>query len=325
MLTHTLHSEALSVEIRMLGAALNRVVARTAGAEVDLVLGHADDADRAASTYYLGALVGPVANRIANGRFTLDGVTHQLATNDRGNTLHGGPDGFSTRPWTLIEAGPDAATLALGWTDPAGGLPGHLAASVTYRLRGNELSQTLAVASDTPTLAAPCLHPYFNLAGSGTIRDHVVAVRAGRVLFTAATSIPTGPPVEVAGTPFDLRGGVRLGDVMDSDHPQVAAASGLDHAFLLDPGDGPAAVLTDPASGRRLEIWTDQPSIQVFTGVDLSTDAAGLGGVPYPDFGGVALEAQQVPDTANRTEFGSVRIDAEHPFRSTTRYVFTLA
>lgn len=321
---HTLHSDALSVELRALGGALNRVVTRDASGGTDLVLGHADDAHRAASTAYLGALVGPVANRIAGGRFVLDGHEHQLARNDRGNTLHGGPDGFSTRRWTFVEAGPDAATLALAWADPAGGMPGRFAASVTYRLRGPELSHAIAVATDTPTLAAPCLHPYFNLAGAGTIHDHILSVRAGRVVFTDATSLPAGDPVAVAGTPFDLRGGVRLGDVMAADHPQIAAAAGLDHAYLLDPGDGPAATLTDPASGRRVEVWTDQPSIQVFTGVTLSGDTAGLGGTPYPAFGGVALEAQQVPNAANRPEFGSIRIDADHPFRSTTRYLFTL-
>lgn len=326
---HTLHNEFLRVEVRALGAALNRVVARTPGGDVDLVLGHADDADRAASTYYLGALVGPTANRIAAGRFTLDGVDHQLATNDRGNSLHGGPAGFSTQVWTVAEASSTTLRLTLVWTDPTGGHPGRLTASITYLLDGPNLTHTIQVSTDRPTLASPCLHPYVNLAGSGTIADHVLDVRARHVLFTDGTGIPVGSPVDVTGTPFDLRGGVRLGDVLDADHPQIAAASGLDHAYVLDHTGvldhtrDPDAVLTHPASGRGLEIWTDQPSLQVFTGAGLHADTPGLFGTPYPDRGGVALEAQGFPNAANRPDFPSTRIEPGLPFTSTTRWTFT--
>ena len=175
---HTLTNEHLTVEIRALGASVNRLATPDG---IDLVLGHAEDADRAEGVSYLGELVGPTANRIAAGRFTLDEATHQLATNDRGNSLHGGPDGFSTRAWTFTEADDTSATLILEWTDPTGGHPGTLTASVTYVLDGPELSHTITVATDTPTLAAPCLHPYFNLAGGGTVLDQVLTVRAAGV------------------------------------------------------------------------------------------------------------------------------------------------
>lgn len=317
---HWLVNDRLAVEVRTLGAAVNRVVARTTAGEVDLLLGHALDSDRSASTYYLGALVGPVANRISGGRFTLDGQEHQLVVNDRGNTLHGGPDGFSTKPWEIDQADSNAITLGLVWSDPSGGHPGKLRAIVEYHLTGGELSHTIKVTTDRPTLASPCLHPYFNLAGSGTIKDHVLTVRASRVLFTDETGIPVGPPVDVAGTPFDLRQAARLASVLDADHPQIQAVDGLDHAFILDPGEGPCAVLEDPSCGRRLEVWTDQPSLQVFTGAGLAGDVNGLHGRPYPDRGGVALEAQGYPNAANRSDFPAVRIDQDHPFSSTTRW-----
>lgn len=320
---HTLHNEFLQVEVRALGAALNRVLIRAVDGDVDLLLGHADDADRAASTFYLGALVGPTANRIADGRFRLDGVAHQLATNDRGNSLHGGPAGFSRQVWSITGATSTAVTLTLDWTDPTGGHPGELAASLTYVLDGPHLTHTIRVRTDRPTIASPCLHPYVNLAGSGTVADHVLSVRASRVLFTDDSGIPVGSPVDVTGTPFDLRGGVPLRDVLDAAHPQLAASAGLDHAYVLDATDGPAAVLTHPASGRGLEIRTDQPSLQVFSGAGLHEDTPGLHGAPYPDRGGVALEAQGFPNAANRPDFPSTRIDAEHPFGSTTRWTFT--
>lgn len=321
---HQLTNDHLTIETRALGASLNRMIAHTPTGDVDLVLGHADDADRPTSTYYLGEVVGPVANRIAGGRFTLDGVEHRLVPNDRGNTLHGGPAGFSTRYWTLEDATTTSTTWSLAWADPSGAHPGELEASITYTLHGTDLIHTITVTSDRPTLAAPCLHPYLNLAGQGTIEDHVLSVAADAVLFTDESQIPQGDPVDVSGTPFDLRRGVRLGDVLDSPHPQMTPVAGFDHAFVLQPSSGPAATLTDTASGRRLDLWTDQPSLQVFTGVGLSGDTPGLTGTPYPDRGGVALEAQMLPNAANRPDFGRVRIDPEHPSRSTTRWRVTV-
>lgn len=321
---HVLDNDLLSVEIHALGAAVNRLVAHTPDGQVDLLLGHADDADRVASKYYLGELVGPTANRIEAGRFTLDGVEHTLATNDRGNSLHGGPDGFSKHRWTFTEATDTSATLTLDWSDATGGHPGHLRATVTFTLRGPELGHTITVTTDAPTLASPCLHPYFNLAGEGTIADHVLAIDADRVLFIDGTGIPLpGDPADVTGTPLDLRGGVRLGDILDADHPQLASVGGIDHAYVLNAGAGPAVLLSHPPTGRTLEIWTDRPSMQVFTGTGLDEDTPGLFGEVYPTRGGVALEAQGFPNAANRPDYPSTRIDADHPFTATTRWRIT--
>lgn len=323
---HILSNDLFTVEVRALGAALNRVVAHTDDGDVDLVLGHAEDAARAEGEFYLGELVGPTANRIEGGRFTLDGTDHAMAVNDRGNTLHGGPNGFSTKTWDITEATDDRVTLALEWSDAPGGLPGVLTTTVTYTLDGAELTHVITVTTTEVTLASPCSHPYVNLAGSGTILDQVLTVRAGRVLFTDETGIPTGDPQDVTGTPFDLRGGVRLGDAMAADHPQVRAVDGLDHAFVLDaPGlDGePVAELADPASGRSLAIWTDQPSLQVFTGAGLQRCTAGLHR-PYPDHAGVALETQQFPNAANRPDYPSIRLEPGQSYTSTTRWRLSL-
>ena len=318
---HLLGNDLLTVEIRALGAAINRLVAHTSDGHVDLLLGHAYDADRATSTYYLGELVGPTANRVADGRFTLDGIEHVLATNDRGNSLHGGPDGFSKRLWRFAEATDTSATLTLDWADATGGHPGSLTASVTFTLDGPDITHVITVTTDKPTFASPCLHPYFNLAGTGTIADHVLGIDADHVLFIDDTGIPLpGDPAEVAGSPLDLRGGVRLGDVLDADHPQMTGVGGIDHAYVLNAGSGPAVVLIHPETGRTIEMWTDRPSMQVFTGTGLDEDTPGLAGVPYPNRGGVALEAQGFPNAANRPDYPSTRIDADHPFVATTRW-----
>ena len=318
-MTHlTLTQGPLSVELDALGAAVNRWVVHDPE-PVDLVLGHSGRESRRLSTAFLGELVGPVANRIAGAGFPWDGGRRTLAANDRGNTLHGGPHGFSTRAWEVVDAGPDHATFGLTWVDPDGGFPATYRARVTYTLDESSLSHRITVEVDQPTLANPTSHPYFNLAGGGDVLDHVLTVAADAYLPLDASGIPLPEaPAPVAGTPFDLRGGVRLGDVVADAHPQVAlVGGGIDHAFVLTGGQ-PAAVLEHPATGRRLEVFTDRPSLQVYTGNHLGPESHLR--TPPLKHAGVALETQGFPDAPNRPDFPSIVIAPGRPLVTETSW-----
>lgn len=302
----TLTNGPLLVELDLRGAAVNRWIVHDPD-PVDLVLGHAHLGDRVRSTFYMGEVVGPVANRIAGGSFPWEGGRRTLVANDRGNTLHGGPDGFSTKDWAVLEASGTEATLGLEWTDPSGGFPGTYRVRITYTLGEDELSHRIVLAVDEPTVANPCVHPYFNLAGAGDVRDHVLTLDADAYLAVDATGIPLpGAPASVQDTRLDLRSGARLGDVGE-----------VDHAFVLA-GGRPAAVLEHPGSGRRLEVATDRPSLQVFTGSALG-EAVHLR-TPAVPFGGVALETQGLPDAPNRPDFPSVVVTPEEPLVTSTSW-----
>lgn len=310
----TLSNGPLTAEVSRRGAAVNRW--RLAG--VDLLLGHPSEASRAESAWYMGEIVGPLANRIAGGVLPLPSGTRRVATNDRGNTLHGGPAGFSRHDWTVVTQSADEVTLALDWTDPDGGFPGRHHATVTYRLAPDALSHRIEVVADADTVLGPCSHPYFNLAGGGDVLDHVLRVDAAAYLPIDGVGIPLAEaPAPVDGTAFDLRGGVRLRDVVTAADPQVRGVGGIDHAFVLS-GGRPAAVLTHPASGLQLEVITDRPALQVFTGAGMA-DAhhLGTGAVPYA---GVALEAECLPDAPNRPDFPSAFVAAGTPWVSETTW-----
>ena len=301
-------------EISRQGAAVNRWVVD----DIDLVLGHPTDATRVGSRWYMGEVVGPFANRIAGDVLPLPSGPRRLATNDRGNTLHGGPHGFSTRRWDVVAQTDDAVTLGLEWTDPDGGFPGRHEVRVEYRLTRQALVHRLTVVADQTTVISPCSHPYFNLSGGADVLDHVLTVRADAYRPVDATGNPVPEaPVRVDGTPFDLRHGRRLRDVVASSDPQVVRAGGLDHAFVLGGGQ-PAAVLASPDSGLELEIHTDRPSLQVFTSAVLA-EADHLGSHAVP-FAGIALEAQGFPDAPHRTDFPSTLVEAGRTWASETTW-----
>lgn len=310
----TLTRDGASAGISPRGAAVNSWVVDG----VDLVLGHPGDAARAASPWYLGEVVGPFANRIAGAVLPLPDGDHRLAANDRGNSLHGGPAGFSRCVWQVAGQAPDAVALELDWTDPAGGFPGRHRARVEYRLEAEALVHRIAVTVDATTVLSPCSHPYFNLVGAGDVLDHVLSVAADAYLPVDATGIPLPEaPLPVAGTDFDLRAGRRLGDLVASPDPQLVAAGGIDHAFVLTDGR-PAAVLTAPGAPWRLELHTDRPSLQVFTSASMA-DPDHLGAWARA-YAGVALEAQGFPDAPRRPDFPSVLVEAGVPWASETAW-----
>ena len=284
---------AVTAEIWTLGAALNAVWAPDRdGTPAQVVLGHANEAERLASTAYLGEIVGPYGNRIRDARFTIDDISYQLERNFLGkHSLHSGSAGFHRQEWTVKEADADHVRLTLTWSDTTGEHPGPVHAAVTYRAEGNALSYEIEVSTDSPTVVNVISHPYLNLAGGGTVTDQVLTIAADTYIPVDDELIPTADaPAPVEGR-FDLRHGQTVGEII--------AAGGVDHCFVLD-GTGlrQVASLVDPASGRRLDIATDEPGLQVF-------DGRGLDEIGYPAYGGLAMETQYFPDAPNRPDFPS--------------------
>lgn len=281
------------------GATVQRfVVTGGDGERRDVALGLADGAAVRASGDYVGSIVGRYANRIARGEIEIDGVAHRLPANDRGHHLHGGPDGFHTRDWTVVEQSPDAVTLRLVSPDGDAGYPGELTVEATYAVEPDAVALTITATTTAPTLANLTSHVYLNLDGTGTIDHHLLRVPAAAYTPVDDDAIPLGDHAPVADTPFDLRTPTRLGDVVRSPHAEVAAARGLDHNWVVD-GEGlrEVAVLDAPRTRTRLTLSSDQPGLQVYTGNFLDGSARDRLGRALRQGDGLCLEPQLHPDT----------------------------
>jgi aldose 1-epimerase len=279
---------------------------------------------------FFGALVGRYANRIAKGRFTLNGKTYTLATNNGENHLHGGLKGFDKVLWSA-EPGtsPDGPRLELSYLSADGeeGYPGNLKAKVAYTLtNGGELRVDLEATTDKETVVNLAQHSYFNLAGEGTILDHELTLLADRFTPVDKTLIPTGELRPVEGTPFDFRKPTAIGARIDAKDEQIGIGSGYDHNFVVNGKAGtlrPAARVRDPRSGRVLEVSTTEPGIQFYTGNFLDGSVVGKGGKPYVRRSGFCLETQRYPDTPNKPEFPTAVLKPGQTYKSTTIYRFT--
>ncbi|MDR1448854.1 MAG: galactose mutarotase [Propionibacteriaceae bacterium] len=314
-----------------LGAAVNSVyVPDRSGRIAPVVLGYDSADDRLFGEFFAGEIVGPVANRIAGGRYSLDGAVHTTARNDRGQTLHSGPAGLHRRTWEVLDRGPGHVLLGCDWPADAEGFPGPIHIEVLYSVAGSTVRHEVVATTAAPTVVNIVSHPYFNLSGRlGPVTDHELQVWAASYLPVNDCSIPlASSPERVVGS-LDLRQPRLLGDVVDSEHPQIKACGGLDHAFLLDPAAPglvrPAAFLRHPPSGRTLRIETDQPSLQVYTGQGLgeADTISTPKGIPVP-YCGVALETQDLPDAPNRPDFPSVVLRPGEVYRRVTDWVFGL-
>jgi aldose 1-epimerase len=284
---------------------------------------------------YFGALVGRYANRIADGSFTLDGVTYQLPVNNGPNSLHGGVRGFSSRVWSaeqITEDGVAGVRLSLISPDGDEGYPGALAVEMEYRLMaGGQLRMDYRATSDRPTIVNLTNHTYFNLAGEGTgdIYDHQLTLNASAYTPTDATAIPTGEIAPVEGTAFDFRRGALIGARIREHHEQLRYGHGYDHNFVLDrppAGDGSlilAASAYDPGSGRRLAVDTTEPGVQFYTGNFLDGSLKGTSGRLYRQGDGFALETQHFPDSPNQRAFPSTVLRPGEEYRSTTVLTFS--
>lgn len=292
-----------------LGAAVHRLeVTGGDGVRRNVALGHATPQDYLASTAYIGGTIGRYANRIAAGRFDLDGQPVQVGAHDRGNSLHGGPDGFDRRLWTVEEQSETHAVLALESPDGDQGFPGTLTARARFEVDGDTVRLVLTATTDAATVVNLTTHTYLNLDGdgSGTIDEHLLQVEADTFTPVDDTGIPRGADEAVDGTAFDLRTPTRLGGVVRRSEEQVATATGIDHSLTIR-GEGlrTAAVLISPRTRTRLELRSDQPALQVYTGNFLDGTLRSSDGVLYRQGDGIALEPQLPPDSPNDPRAGS--------------------
>ncbi|WP_216856146.1 aldose epimerase family protein [Acidisphaera sp. S103] len=323
----TLENDRLRVRITDFGGRMVSIEAPDRDGHRDhVLLGFADVAAYADYGGSFGCLLGRYANRIAGAAFTLDGHTFPLSKNSGDLTLHGGALGFNRVFWTVASA--TDATLVLTHVSPDGdqGFPGEVTVQATYRLDADSLSLTLEARTTKPTVINLSAHPYFNLGGPtrGDVLGHEVTIAAKAFLPTDAAQLPFGEIRPVAGTPFDFRTPALLGARIRQPDPQLYHGLGYDHCFVLGT-DGPAIRVHDPVSGRVLEIHTDQPGIQVYTGNKLTGTFAGHGGVVYRQSAGLALEPQDFPDAPHHGNFPSTTLRPGEVYRRMIRYRFGTA
>jgi aldose 1-epimerase len=327
---YTLKDKALTVKIITFGAHIIQIDApdRT-GKDADVVLGYTS-MDGANSGYiadnktYMGSVVGRYGNRIAKGQFTIDGKQFQVDTNEKGNTLHGGKDGFDRRNWTAKQI-PGGVELTLVSPDGDQGFPGTLTAHVRYTLTGDKLKIAYSATTDKPTVLNLTNHSYFNLAGSGTVLNEVMKIDADRYTPIDSQSIPTGDLPSVAGTPFDFRTPTPIGARIHADNPQLKLAKGYDHNFVLNPPHTlthPAVVVTDPGSGRTLTVYTTEPGVQFYTGNFLDGTFTGQTG-KEEQYDGFCLETQHFPDSPNHPAFPTTVLRPGQTYNTTTIFQFT--
>jgi aldose 1-epimerase len=281
-----------------------------------------------------GALIGRYANRIDNGRFSLDGKIYQIPTNNNGNALHGGPQGFATRLWEATPATDGTPSVALHYRSVDGemGFPGNLDVTVVYTLESDGLRLDYEATTDEPTVVNLTNHAYFNLAGAGTesVLDHIVQIDAGRYTQVDAELIPTGKLIPVEGTPLDFRTPTAIGARIHQDYPALKYAEpeqgGYDFNWVLDDtaAGRPAVVVTEPTSGRIMSVYTTEPGMQMYTANSIDRIEGGKGGKTYLHWGALALEAQHFPDSPNHPNFPSTRLDPGQTYTQTTVYRFSL-
>ena len=318
-------AEGLLLDVVTAGAAVRRLVVTDDEGETNVVLGHADPVTYAVKGGYLGATIGRFGNRIAGARFRLDGVEHALAANENGNALHGGLVGFDHREWQVQDRGPAHVRLGLHSADGDQGFPGALDVTVTYSVQPGTVRIDYSATSDRDTVVNLTNHSYFNLDGeaSGSVDDHELRLSADVFTPTDAQLVPTGELREVTGTAFDLRQPTRLGDVLASDDEQLRFGKGLDHNFVVT-GAGPRHVATlRGRSGRTLEVSSDQPGVQVYTGAHFDGTVIGTSGTAYAPRAGIALETQGFPDSPNQPAFPTTVLRAGEVHASTTTWRLT--
>ncbi|OAM90322.1 galactose mutarotase [Termitidicoccus mucosus] len=335
------NSQGAQVAITNYGGIVVRIVVPDRGGSMaDIALGYENAGKYAAGSPYFGALIGRYGNRIAHGRFTLDGKTYKLATNnDPGGipcTLHGGNVGFDKVLWSatpLMEK--DAAGLRLHYvsTDGEEGFPGNLDVTVTYWFNNaNELRLEYSATTDKATPVNLTNHSYFNLAGEGgdTILSHILTLNASKYTPVDKGLIPTGEIVPVAGTPFDFTTPHAIGERIDAANEQLMFGNGYDHNFVVD-RDSPkrsgdlvkAAEVYEPMTGRAMEILTQEPGIQFYCGNFLDGSNIGKSNKPYTYRTAFALETQHFPDSPNRPNFPNTILRPGQRYETVTIYRFS--
>ncbi len=330
------NSQGLAVSILTYGGIIQSILLPDKnGVPADVILGFDNLEDYVNRSPYFGAIIGRYGNRVANGRFTLNGIEYQIPTNDGAHALHGGPDGFDKKLWAAkpIEHS-DYVGVELAYRSPDGemGFPGNLDVAVRYTLNNaNELRLDYSAVTDKETVLNLTNHAYFNLAGAGTgtVLDSIALIDADRYTPVDQTLIPTGELHDVKGTPFDFTVPTPIGANVEMDHEQLKHAEanhgGYDLNWVLNhPGDLSALAVrvTDPKSGRTVEMYTTEPAVQFYSGNFLDGTLTGKAGLTYPHWGAFTLEAQHYPDSLNQGHFPTTVLSPGDRYVQTTVYRF---
>ncbi len=297
----------------------------------DVVLGFDDLESYVQNNPYFGAITGRYANRIDAGRFEIDGTKYQLPVNNGPNSLHGGNRGFDKVIWSgrPLPSG-DGIELAYTSRDGEEGYPGTLATKVTYTWSdSNELRIGYEARTDKPTVVNLTNHSYFNLrdGGASTILEHEMTILANRYTPVDETLIPTGEIAPLDGTPLDFRTATAIGARIDAEHEQLGFGSGYDHNYVLDrqaEGLAVAATVHDPITGRTMDVLTEEPGVQFYSGNFLDGQLTGKGGVNYQHRSGFCLETQHFPDSPNQPEFPSTVLRPGEVYSTATVYRFSV-
>ena len=325
----TLDNGAIACQILTFGAALRTLtVPDRSGQPVDVVLGYDCLSDYETRDGYLGATVGRYANRIAKGRFSLNGTVYSLAVNNGPNHLHGGVVGYSYRIWTVEELSGCKAVLTLDSPDGEEGYPGRLSLRVTYQLDGSTLSLHYEALAHGDTVCNLTNHSYFNLAGqdSGPVLDQLLSLNASRYTPADDTSIPYGTIDSVEGTPMDLRTPTPLGAHIADDFEQLKLGHGYDHNYVIDGTMGtlrPAARAFSDKTGIEMQVETTLPGVQLYTANFLPEGCPGKNGASYGPRHAFCLETQFFPDSPNQPAFPSTVLRAGERYDHTTRFTFS--
>ncbi|MBO4757386.1 MAG: galactose mutarotase [Bacteroidales bacterium] len=323
------NSAGAYVELGSIGAAiLSIVVPDRDGKMADVVIGYEDPLSYIGDGPCCGKTPGRFANRIAKGRFSLDGKNYSLPVNNGPNHLHGGPDGFMNKVWDSRIEG-DSVEFMYFSEDGESGYPGNLKSVVRYEWGDdNALKITYTAQTDAPTVVNLTNHAYFNLAGKGKILDHELLLNASEYLPTDKDLIPLGESEPVAGTPMDFTNAKPLGRDIKADFPALNYGKGYDNCFLVDgyePGQlQTAAELYEPESGRVLEVISTQPAVQVYTGNWLDGSPKGKGGVEYHEYDAVAIECQHLPDSPNQPDYPSTELRPGETYQEAIIYSFSV-
>lgn len=302
------------------------------GKMTDVVTGHSSIDDYLVSEEpYFGAICGRYGNRIAAGKFTIDGITYdQLAINNGPNSLHGGIKGFNAVVWDSEQK--DEQTVELKYTSPDGeeGFPGELQVSVMYHLTDeNEVVISYHAITSKPTVLNLTNHSYFNLSGAGDpyIGDHVLTINADYFLPTDNTAIPYGPKVKVEGTPMDFRTPHEVGARINDDFEQLIFGKGYDHTYVLNKEGNELSFCAhcfSPKTGIVMETYTTEPGVQLYTGNWMTGNLVGKNGQRYPERAALCLETQHFPDSPNKPEYPTTALRPGEIFLSTTIYKFSV-
>ena len=325
---YTIKNGAMEAKITNYGGIVTSLkVPDRHGKMADVVLGYDALDGYIAKSPFFGALIGRYGNRIGGAKFVLDGKTYSTPKNDGANTLHGGDKGFDKAVWKAKEI-PHGVELTLISPDGDEGFPGTLTTVVRYTLVGKDLKIEYSATTDKDTVVNLTNHSYFNLKGQGEgdILKHELKLNAGRYTPVDGNLIPTGELAPVAGTPFDFGKLTAIGARIDSDNDQIKKGKGYDHNWVLDSGGGKlaeAAEVYEPTTGRVMQVWTDQPGVQFYTGNFLDGTITGKGGKVYQHRAALCLETQHFPDSPNHPKFPSTELKPGQKYHTVTIYRFS--